>query len=455
MAASDEPGEPPEPPEEAEEAGSSAQPGRGRRFLTGRFVTVLIAVFGLLAGMLGVTVDWPEFLERYHLVDPPPLAGSVNIVVPQVALDAPAKTGRDERAARRFGDALFTAVQAEIAKAGRVEVGRAARDDVGVYRTEAGRAERLRKDLESRDGHIAISGTLIPGTVDRLRVEIYLDRGKLDEAYQLGGLQRLSAGEFGDISANPAAHAQAQDFLLRKARLYTALIVAVGEYGMGGAKGLDRSLRSMRTLLPKLTEPAERSFGWLLTGNAEARAGRQDSAVRAYRKALAADPESVRARLGLAEIDYLRAGGSFTEGMCTRENSRLRALERLERDYQALAARLADDPHDLRPRVEFALARTRLCVLLIRGRGSIDRIETGFRDAAAVWERDTRKTWLRLITADCYAMLGATRMLRLRDRAPDPAVAGRYYQAAVDTTPDAGRRAMYERRRDQVTSRRG
>jgi tetratricopeptide (TPR) repeat protein len=414
-------------------------------------VGVFVAVFGVLTGAVGFV---PDLRELWPDGGPPKLDGSVNIVIAEIALDTAEKKGRDEAVAHRFSNKLFAFVQSEITKAGHIEVGRSADQDVGVYRTEQERAERLRRDLASRDGHIAISGTLVPGIVSRLRVEIYLDRNKLDEAYQLGGLQPLVGKEFGDIATNPAAQKLAQDFLLEKARIYTDLIVAVGEYGTEGRRGLDRSLRTMHALLPKLTDPAERSFGWLLIGNAEARARRQEKAIHAYRKALDSDPASVRARLGLAEIDYLRAGGSFSEGMCTPQVSRLPTLRKLESSYQALIARLGNDQHDLRPRAEFALARTRLCVLLVRGKGPIDQIEAGFRAAAATLEQDGGKTWLRTLTADAYAMLGATSLLPLQDRPPDRARARRYYQAAAETTPDASRRAMYERRRDQIAATR-
>ncbi|MFD0857265.1 tetratricopeptide repeat protein [Actinomadura adrarensis] len=438
------------PAEESAPSERASPRSRLRKWIV-PLASALITIFGLLGGVVGLTVDWSDFREK--LGGPPPLDGAINIVVPEIALDTKRKTEKDEKAARSLTNALFAAVQDELGKPGRIEVGRAARDDISVYRTEEGRAERLRKDLASRDGHIAISGTLVPGTVDRLRVEVYLDRNKLDEAYQLGGLQALSAREFDSISSNSSAKIQAQDFLVGKARLYTQLIVAVGEYGTGGDKGLQRSLRSMNALLPKLTEPAEKSFGWLLAGNAQARLKRQDQAIRAYRKALAADPGSVRAELGLAEIDYLRAGGSFSQEMCLPAASRLGTLRRLEKKYGTLRAKLGEDQHDLRPRVEFALARTRLCIMLVRGRGSIHEIEAGFRAAAAALEKDSRKTWLRLLTGDAYAMLGATSLLDLRDRAPDPATAARYYQAAAQTTPDPRRRTIYERRRDQLAAR--
>ncbi|GAA4078024.1 tetratricopeptide repeat protein [Actinomadura miaoliensis] len=439
----------------SEEPAQTERPSRWKRLwkVVVGVAAVFAPLYGLLTATVGFTVDFPAVASKLPWVDPPPLNGAVNIVVPEIALDTEKKTERDEKVARKLTDALFAGVQEELGKAGRIEVGHAKNRDVSVYRTEDARTERLRKDLASRGGHIAISGTLVPGTVDRLRVEVYLDRNRLDEAYQLGGLQKLSVEEFGDVSLNPAAQGHAQDLLVRKARLYTQLIVAVGWYGTGGTQGLVRSLRSTQALLPKFTEPAEKAFGWLLIGNTEARLKRQDEAVRAYRKALAVDPGSIRAKLGLAEIDYLRAGGSFSEGMCTPAVSRLATLRRLERKYLNVRADLDDDRHDLRPRVEFALARTRLCILLVRGRGSIGEIEDGFRAAAAALEQDSRKTWLRMLTADSYAMLGATSLLRLRDRDPDPVTAARYYEAAAKTTPDERRRTIYDRRRKQLTSR--
>ncbi|SEG82647.1 Tetratricopeptide repeat-containing protein [Thermomonospora echinospora] len=414
---------------------------------------VLVTVIGLVSAVVGIPGAWPAFWQVLPFTDPPPLNGAVNIVVSPIAIDAPKKTDKDHKTARQFGDALLAMVQDEIAEPGRIEVGPAADDDVGVYRTEAGRAERLGRDLSSRGGHIAISGTLIPGTVDRLRVEVYLDRNKLDEAYQLGGLQPMSTADFGDISTNPAARRNAQDFLLRKARLYARLLVAVGEYAAGGEQGLDKSIKAMRALQPQLSGTAERSFGWLLIGNAEARAKRRDEAVRAYRKALEADPDSIRAELGLAEIAYLRAGGTFSGEMCTPRVSRVPVLRRLERQYQDLTAGLGDDRHDLRPRVQFALARTRLCLLLVRGKGPIEQIEDGFLATAATWEDDTRKTWLRTLTADAYAMLGETSMLRLVDRGPDPVTAARYFRAAAETAPDTERRTAYRDRYHELTRR--
>lgn len=437
----------------SEESEQTERPSRWGRLWKTIVATVLGTLYGLLTSTIGFTVDFPAVVGMLPWGDPSPLNGAVNIVVPEIALDTEKKTERDEKVARKLTEALFVAVQDELGKAGRIEVGQPKNRDVGVYRTEDARAERLRKDLASRDGHMAISGTLVPGIVDRLRVEVYLDRDKLDEAYQLGGLQKLSDREFVDVANKSAVQLEAQEFLIGKAKLYTRLIVAVGWYGTGGTAGLERSLRSMRGLLPELTEPAEKSFAWLLIGNAEARLKRHDEAVRAYRRALEADPDSVRAKLGLAEIAYLRAGGSFSEGMCTPAVSRLAMLRRLERRYRRLRAELDDDRHDLRPRVEFALARTRLCILLVRGRGSIAEIEDGFRAAASALEQDSRKTWLRLLTADSYAMLGATSLLRLRDRDPDPVTAARYYEAAAKTTPDERRRAIYERRRKQLASR--
>ncbi|WP_148086041.1 tetratricopeptide repeat protein [Actinocorallia herbida] len=432
---------------------SQSEEQRGWGKLLRAAVVFFVAAFGFLGAVIALPGDLPGFWQSLPWVGAPPLKGALRIVVAPIAIDAPKKADEDEEVAEAFGDALLEMVADEFTEPGVVAVGGADNDDVGVYRTEAGRAERLGTDLSSRRGHIAVSATLIPGVVDRLRVEIYLDRHRLGEAYELGGLQSLSEAEFGDVADNPSAHRNAQNFLLGKVRLYSRMLMAAGDYATGDERGLKTSIKEMRALQPDLTGAAERSFSWLLIGNAEARAHRRHKAEAAYRSALDADPGSVRAKLGLAEITYLRAGGTFSGQMCTREVSREKVLDELEGRYEKLAGEISqDDRHDVRPRIHFALARTRLCLLLIRGKGPIDRIEMGFRTAAASWENDTRKIWLRTLTADSYALLGEISMLALVDRAPDPATAARYFEAAARLAPDEARRTAYHQRDEDVRS---
>jgi tetratricopeptide (TPR) repeat protein len=311
----------------------------------------------------------------------------------------------------------------------------------GATATE--RVDWARKRANAVHADLLVFGVLNRGPEGAsLAPQFVLTEGLLADAEELLGDHQFGSPieVSGDPDHNLAFGRELRTALLHRTQALVRFAIGLGYYASGD---LDRAILYFKE--------ARGVAGWqgdegtqviyLFLGNAAGRRGDPSTAREWYRRALQADPDYVRARIGLAELRFLEASGA---GSCQRKHVDVHGLaDALAQFERARAARNRPASSLVDAKIAFGLGRVHAC-----------RSQAGIADEWAAAEaaftavlqdpliRDGRA---QRLAAEAYAGLalvylpveGQTNAEAHYQRAADA------YQQAIHRSPVSQRRGVF------------
>jgi len=176
----------------------------------------------------------------------------------------------------------------------------------------------------------------------------------------------------------------------------------------------------------------------IFMANTHGRARRWSETAAWYQKALTAEPESARAQLGIAELQFQRSTGA-----CTPTSTDRGGLEAAIAGFQrALDAKVQPALSDIKPRVAFKTARGYFCLTqALQGDYSS---ESKALLISIVQEFEAGNLRIRHLAAEAHGILALLALPTEDD--PDPAsyrLAAQEYREAIRLSRDPVRQASF------------
>jgi tetratricopeptide (TPR) repeat protein len=344
-----------------------------------RSLASVLAISSLLGGYAAVLQLWPSSPSP-----PTPMGGDFNVAVARF-ITAPEAPPDDQAYARTVSRSVFEAVggglkRTKVAESYAYEV--RSPEEVGPVASES-EADRLAGAVSA---DIVVYGS-VKGYGSRIEIapRFYVHPKDRRPASELGGSH--DAG--GDLSADqalspPAVRREIRQKVEKRAAALTEVVVGLSEYTFGdyaAAQNHFQSAERDKDLdLSRLGRVAV-----LFQGNAAGKRGKFRAAEAAFRRALARDPDYVRAQLGLADVRLQRAG-RCRAGTADRE-----ALELASASFARIEITPADPGWELsRARRRYGLARAGACQLLAgyaRKREDLTRTTEDYRSVIRAYAR--------------------------------------------------------------------
>lgn len=399
---------------------------------------VTVAVLGLLGTLTGLYA----FIESRQPKPPRALAGDLNLAVAPFA-------ARGSHGDSRQGEALADVVGRTL----RDQLDRRSRSTEILFdlapppplepiegATAEQRAAAAERAARRINAHVVVFGT-VAATRDRTVVapSFYISRRALSNAEELVGDHQLGAAieMTGSLPDSVTVRVRTRKLLAERARTLSDFVVGLSHFDQREYGEASRWFRqAARTSVAE--GGGARELFYLFLGHAAGRAGDLDGAQRFYERSLAAQPGYVRARFGLAEVQFQRAHGGCRPGKTDAGGlgdalNRFRLVERQHQPYGAL----------LGARARFNQGRVLLCLSQAGIEPRWSEAQALFTATVATFERGEDR--LRDEAAESLAGIGLIRLPTAGEPKADAKLrdAATSYERALRVGTDVNRRALF------------
>jgi tetratricopeptide (TPR) repeat protein len=391
----------------------------------------LITSIGISSGLLA----WAEFIGP-RLRPPVAMSGDFNIAI--------ADFDQGEPEAASLARSLDRTLRTEFASlSSTLDVEVRSPNETGPIegRTDAERAASAARLADRIKADIVVYGGFGPGARS-FWPAFFVSGRQLTGAEELTGDHPLGSTltTSADISTNPAARVLLRKQLTARSKGLAEFTLGLGYYSI---KDFPSAMKNFEQAL---------NSGWrdegaadvlnLFLGNTEAKQHHLDRADDFYRQALSLDPGYARALVGRAEIAFQRIGPHCQDGDVDPGDGQDVI------DSYVAAARGSNRPalSDVPAKVRFGLGRTWLCL------HRWPEAEQRFREVISEWDGGNRR--IAALAAESHAGLALS--VVHGDTAIDEADYRRTireYTLAIQISPDADRRALFQRQRAQLCDR--
>jgi tetratricopeptide (TPR) repeat protein len=403
----------------------------GRLTIVGTLVTALATSLGLFNDAMSVWKD-------YGPTPPVVLTGDVSVAVYGLGIDTGG--GTLPTAVVERIDELETGLPQHLAarisalESEGLDVDTAGPEQSDLPDPDPGkRAQAMRERADRVHADYVLSGTVSTATGSTsVRPELYVSEGAVPGAGELTGFHQLGTLDlYGDLN-NPVVVADLRARLLDSLDPVVELAIGLAYDARGDRDDAKRHVMLAEQGWNMALDP---QLLHLTAGNL---AGRRGDLVEAERRYRLADREegSGRARFGLAEVVYQRAG-------CGTRSVEAVALREAEQRYRGAGA--ADHPPEahLEERIAFGLGRVQVCL----GQAGI---EQRWADAERELSRVTAafeagESELRELASEAHALRAIVALPAPDDPAPEQRLehAETHARRAVELAVDSTRRGVH------------